>query len=72
MCIYVNLLMLQLCSIRIKLHFHDLCGDNRNIKEGQLTMENSQSFPKILKMELPNDPEISLLCIYQKKTETLI
>ena len=35
-------------------------------------MENSQSFLKILKMELPNDPEVSLLCIYQKKTETLI
>jgi len=36
------------------------------------TVENSTEVPHKLKIELPSDPAIALLGIYQKKTKTLI
>ena len=39
---------------------------------GAATVENIMEFPQNLKMVVPYDPDIQLLGIYLKKTETLI
>ena len=39
---------------------------------GAVTVENNMEFPQKLKIKLPYDPEIPLLGIYLKKSDTLI
>ena len=42
------------------------------MQTGAATVENIMEFPQNLKMVVPYDPDIQLLGIYLKKTETLI
>ena len=41
------------------------------MQTGPPTMESSMEIPQKLKMDLPFDPEIPLLGIYQKESKTL-
>ena len=42
------------------------------MQAGAATMENGIDVPQNLKIELPYDPAIALLCIYPKDTKMLI